>query len=287
MRPARLALLAWIALFPGIAAPEAKAPSLVTYELEESLRSITPAGERVVAIGGRVSLTEDKVRLDLVGARFPRSRAKVLVVDGDKLLLVDPKERDLATLPASELESLWVTPAGKEVSGAGVRLRDSTVSVERDGQGKPFQGHPTLRYRVTLNVWHSVTMPGRVTSIHEVVRGVVETAPELSEARSKLDDLLRLFRARGAVRETLEDKLAAVEGFPVLVTLDGEVETSAEPLAGGAADKPQRTTTHVSRQVQRLTVRPWKPADAALFREPEQFRRRGPERMLDAQTSLP
>jgi len=267
----------FLALLLGVPAP------LVTYTLEEKAASTTPNGERVWAFAARVAVAGDKARVELSGAAFPRARGSLLLLDGRGGVLVDPKEKEGAPLDGALLEGIFSAPAGDEGGGAGVRLRDKTVAVTPDGAGAPFQGMPTARYRVLVNAYVNVTTPGRVATIHEMTKGVIETA-EIPEAASALDGLGRLFQARGELKEALDDELSRVQGFPVRVTLESEREMSAEAIGAtaphDALERPMRTTVRAERTVRDLTRRALTPRDRALFAVPEDVRLRAPERLL-------
>jgi hypothetical protein len=280
--PVPLAALA-SALLAAILAPssERRAPSLVTYALEERLSATTPAGERVTAIGARVRVAGEQARVEISGS-FPRARGSLLLLDGARALLVDPREHEAALLPGGDLAALFFAPAAEE-SGAGWRVREKEVAVVPDGAGAPFQDLPTRRWRVRVDVFLNVTTPNRVATLRSRVRGTIETA-DLPEASSRFDDLSRLFRARGEVREELEKRLADVSGFPVRAVLDGDTEMTAEAIgpANGQStgERPARTTSRAERTVRDLTRRPLTRADAALFAVPEDARMRGPERLV-------
>ena len=123
---ATLAAVSISAPFRAHSEPE-RPKELVTYTLEESLQTVTPNGERSESHSGPVSVAGDRVRWQLVGGRFPRARASVLLLDDRRLTFLDPKERDGATLPVSELESLFLAPASEaEASGVATGLRDLT-----------------------------------------------------------------------------------------------------------------------------------------------------------------
>src|SRR5437870_4460510 len=76
--------------------------------------------------------------------------------------------------------------------GAGMRVREKTVTVARSGEGAPFQGASTKRWRVTVNSYVNVTTPGRVATIHSVTKGTIDTV-EWPDAASPIDGLARLF----------------------------------------------------------------------------------------------
>jgi hypothetical protein len=270
----------------GAAAGERR-PALVAYKFEESFSSVTPNGERAAALAGRVEVAGESVRVELSGSTFPRARGSILILDGAKAVLVDPKAREGANLDRSELDTLFTAPAADEGGGAGVRVREKTVTVTRDGEGAPFQGASTKRWRVTVNAFVNVTTPGRVATLHGVTRGTIETV-EAPDASSPIDDLGRLFRARGEVKTALDEELRSVEGFPVRVKLEGETDMSAEPVGSGIGqnvlERPMRTTIRSERTVHDLTRRPLSGRDAALFTVPEDVRLRAPERLVRQET---
>ncbi|HKC23602.1 MAG TPA: hypothetical protein VKF32_02615 [Thermoanaerobaculia bacterium] len=276
-----------LVLGPPAAAAAERVPALVTYTFEESSSSVTPNGERAAALAARVEVADEKVRVEISGSSFPRARGSILIVDGAKAVLVDPKAREGAHLDVSELDTLFLAPAADDGGGAGVRLREKTITVARDGEGAPFQGVSTKRWRVTVNAFVNVTTPGRVATIHGVTRGTIETV-EWPDAASPIDGLARLFRARGEVRTALEEELRRVEGFPVRVKLEGETEMSAEPVGEGIGhevlERPMKTTVRAERSVHDLTRRPLSPRDAALFTVPEDVRLRAPERLVRQET---
>jgi hypothetical protein len=276
-----------LVLWPLGAAPDERAPALVAYAFEESFSSVTPNAERAAALAARVDVAGESVRVELSGSTFPRARGSILILDGAKAVLVDPKGRECANLDRSELDSLFTAPAADDGGGAGVRVREKTVTVTRDGEGAPFQGAPTKRWRVTVNAYVNVTTPGRVATLHGVTRGTIETV-DAPDAASPIDDLGRLFRARGEVRTALDEELRSVEGFPVRVKLEGETEMSAEPVGDGIGhdvlERPMKTTVRAERTVHDLTRRPLSPRDAALFTVPEDVRLRAPERLVRRET---
>jgi hypothetical protein len=264
-------------------------PTLVTYTLEEKTSAVTPNGERISGLAAKVSVAGERARLELSGATLPGLRGSLVLLDGRGVVLVDPGKKDGARFDGGGLEALLRPERGEEGGGAGFRLRDKHISVTRDGAGAPFQGAATARWRVLVNSYLNVTTPGRVATLHDVTKGVIETV-EAPEAASALDDLGRLFRIPAEARTALDQELENVGGFPVRVELESEREMSAEAIGATAAhdalDRPMKTTLRSERKVTDLVKRPLAKRDEALFAVPEDVSLRDPSRLRKGEAPL-
>ena len=283
--PAGLAFLAAAALAapPEGGTPQAAAlPPLVRYELLESSRNVTPAGERTVSTGGTVAVRASVARWDLAHGTFPRSSASSVVAGADAFTLLDRKEKLAARATSADFVALF-QGRPSDPGAAAVAVRDVSVALRPDGAGRPFQDRPTSRFRLEA-AWSVVlSTPGRITRVKTEAAGIVEAA-ELPEALSPLDSLGRILPARGSAREALEAELTKVAGFPVFVEITISSTSSAEaPGMPSGREPPPRPLTARStftRRVKDLTVRSGAEGDEALVAVPDDFRTRGLDRLL-------
>jgi len=274
--PAGFAFLAATLLgAPPTEAPAAAGhlPTLVTYELTESTRSITPAGERTLSSGGLVVARGGDARWELTHGTFPRSSATSVVTDRGGLTLLDREARAAARATASDFADLF---QGRPADPGSAALR-------RDGTGRPFQDRPTSRFRLEAAWTVVLSSPGRITRVKTEVTGLVESV-EMAEAQSRLDDLLRLFPARGAAREALDAELAKVRGLPVFVEIavTSTSSTEAPGIPSGTEPPPRPLTAHstATRRVGNLAARPGVRGDEARVAVPEGFRSLSLDRLL-------
>jgi len=283
--PAGLAFLAAAALAvpPADVTPKAAAlPPLVSYEILESSRNVTPVGERTVSAGGTVAVRGSVARWDLTHGTFPRSSASSVVAGADGVTLLDRKEKLAASATPADFVALF-QGRPSDPGAAAVAVRDVSVALRPDGAGRPFQDRPTSRFRLEA-AWSVVlSTPGRITRVKTEAVGIVETA-ELPEALSPLDSFGRLLPARGAAREALEAELAKAAGFPVFVEITITSTSSAEapgmPSGTEPPPKPVTARSTVTRRVRNLTVRSGAKGDEALVAVPDDFLTRGLDRLL-------
>ena len=256
------------------AALGAPAGTLVRYEVVETMRALTPSGPRNRALAGTVSALGGKARWDLSGGRFPGVAARAAITDGGALVLLDP-EASLATpVSREEFEGLF-QPAPGPAGLSTAAIRDLSASVVRDGNGVPFDGSPTERWAVRCKYQLVTAQPGRIVRVTAEVSGTIETAPEPAAPPTPFDDLLRLFHARGEVREALALQLLKVNGLPVRVRLDATSEALAEAVGAPGdtgAGSPARATSTTTRTVSNLSRRPAAEGDETLFAVPESYR---------------
>jgi hypothetical protein len=283
--PSGLAVLAATLL----GAPSAQAlaaagdlPLLVTYELAESTRSVTPAGERTVSVGGTVVARGGDARWELTHGTFPRSSATSVVAGRDGLTLLDREAKAAARATPSDFADLFLGRPSDPGSAAPA-VRDVSAVLRRDGAGRLFQDRPTSRFRLEAAWTVVLSSPGRITRVKMEATGIVESV-EITEAQSPLDTLLRLLPARDAVREVLDAELAKATGLPVFVEISvtSTSSTEAPGIPSGTEPPPKPLTAHstVTRRVRNLAVRPGARADEALVAVPEDFRARSLDRLL-------
>jgi hypothetical protein len=283
--PAGLAFLAAAALAAPSADVTLKAaafPSLVSYELLESSRNVTPAGERTVSAGGTVAVRGSVARWDLTHGTFPRSSASSVIAGAEGVTLLDRREKLAASATPADFVALF-QGRPSDPGAAAVAVRDVSVALRPDGAGRPFQDRATSRFRLEA-AWSVVlSTPGRITRVKTEAVGIVETA-ELPEALSPLDSLDRFLPARGPAREVLEAELGKAAGFPVFVEITITSTSSAEapgiPSGTEPPPKPVTARSTVTRRVKNLTVRPGAKGDEALVSVPDDFRTRGLDRLL-------
>ncbi len=283
--PAGLAFLAAAALAAPPADVTSKAPAfppLVIYELLESSRNVTPAGERTVSAGGTVTVRGSVARWDLTHGAFPRSSASSVVAGPYGVTLLDRKEKLAALATPADFAALF-QGSPSDAGAAAVVVRDVAVALRPDGAGRPFQDRPTSRFRLEA-AWSLVlSTPGRITRVKTEAAGFVEMAA-LPEALSPLDSLGRLLPGRGSAREALEAELGKAAGFPVFVEITITSSSSAEapgiPSGTEPPPKPLIARSTVTRRVGNLTVRPGTKGDEALVAVPDDFHTRGLDRLL-------
>ncbi len=292
LAPVLLALGALVPAFATPLPPPVSAPApppLCEYVLAEKEKGLGPAGERIRSLGGSVLVQGGRARWRLTASRFPRSTASEAILDGSgRLLLVDPAARSVALGAEADFPDLFRAPPAAD-SPASPTWNDVEVRASQAGEGRPFQGEPTSRTTLRGSWRLSLVLPGRVAGVRTTVEAVIDTLEGEGagrDARSPLDDLLRLFPARGDPAEAIARELGAVKGFPVRVTVVAVSEEMGEPLAGPAAgaDPAQgralRIRTETTREVTKLSRRAGRAEDAALFAPPEEFRSRPLERLL-------
>jgi hypothetical protein len=281
--PAGLVLLAAALVAPSPEDPTSVAfPPIVTYELVESTRSVTPAGERTISTGGTVAVRGSRARWDLTHGTFPRSSATSVVAESDGVTLLDRQEKLAAS--ASGVDSLALFSGRASDPGtAAPAVRDVTVALRPDGKGRSFQDRPTSRFRLEAAWTVVLSAPGRITRVKTEASGIVETA-DLPDALSPLDSLARLLPARGEAREALEAELAKVTGLPVFaeitVASTSGTEMPGMPSGTEPPPKPASARSTATRRVSNLAVRPGVRGDEALVSVPEDFRTRGLDRLV-------
>lgn len=281
--PAGLAFLAAaLAAAPAEVQPNAVLPPLVTYELAESTRSVTPAGERTVSAGGTVVARGGDARWDLTHGTFPRSSATSVVAGRDGLVLLDREAKVAARAAPSDFADLFLGRPS-DPGAASSAVRDVSAVLRRDGAGRPFQESPTSRFRLEASWTVVLSSPGRITRVKTEATGVVE-AVDMVEAQSPLDALLRLLPARGAAREALDAELTKITGLPVFVDIAVTSTSSAEApgIPSGTEPPPKPVTAHstVTRRVRSLATRPGVRGDETRVAVPEDFRARPLDRLL-------
>ena len=281
--PAGLALLAVALAAPSAEVPSnAALPPLVTYELLESTRSVTPAGERTVSAGGTVAVRGSRARWDLTHGTFPRSSASSVVAGADGVTLLDRQEKLAASASAADFVALFLGRPS-DSGAAAPAVRDVTVALRPDGKGRAFQDLSTSRFRLEAAWTVALSAPGRITRVKTEAAGVIETA-DLPDALSPLDSLLRLLPARGEAREAFQAELAKVTGLPVFaaitVTSTSSTEMPGIPSGTEPPPKPASARSTATRRVRNLVVRPGTRGDEALVSVPEDFRTRGLDRLV-------
>ena len=277
-------LLAAALLSGAVPADAPPRPALASYDLTESVRAVTPAGERIKATAGTVRAAGGRARWELGHGTFPRSTAAVAIADGPVVTLLDPKERIAASATPEDFTALYRGRPATEGS-ASTAIRDVSVTLAADGSGRQFQGRPTLRYRLDASWTLVLTTTGRVARVATTVAGTIEVLDEPS-ARSPFDALGRLFPARGGAAEALDAELAKLPGLPVAATLDvaskSTVEQPGMPSGTEPPPKPVESRQTVTRKATNLVVRPGAAADDALFVIPDGFHSRGLDRIVPA-----
>ena len=257
-------------------------PLLVTYELAESTRSVTPAGERSVSVGGTVVTRGGDARWDLTHGTFPRSSATSVVTGRDGLMLLDREAKAAARATPSDFADLFLGRPSDPGSAAPA-VRDVSAVLRKGGAGRPFQDRPTSRFRLKAAWTVVLSSPGRITRVKTEATGIVESV-EITEAQSPLDALLRLLPARAAAREALDAELAKVTGLPVFVEISvtSTSSTEAPGISSGTEPPPKPLTAHstVTRRVRNLAMRPGARGDEALVAVPEDFRALSLDRLL-------
>lgn len=248
--------------------------TLVRYDVVETMKALTPAGPRSRALSGSVSVLGGKARWELSGERFPGVSARSAIADGGALVLLDTEASIATPVSREEFEGLFRSQPGP-AGPSSAAIRDLSASVVRDGGGLPFEGLPTERWAVRCKYTLVALQPGSVVRVMVEVAGTIETAPEAAPPPTPFDGLLRLFHARGEVREALAAELLKVNGLPVRVCLETVSESLAEPVgAPGStgAGRSARATTTMTRTVSNLIRRPAAEGDEILFTIPESYR---------------
>jgi hypothetical protein len=265
-------MLAALLLAAALAAPDG---TLVRYDVVESTRALTPSGARDRALAGTILAMGGKARWDLSASRFPGVAARSAIAEGASLVLLDPDSASAVPLSRDEFDGLFLAAPGPEGASAA-ELSDVTAEVRPSGDESSFEGRPVTRWTVAFSFVLVSTQVGRVVRLRHEASGIVETVgPESGASRTPFDDLLRLFRARGAARDALALELAKVTGLPVRVRIEASSESVSESVGpGGAAGAkpPVRATWTTTRSVSRLERRAAKEEDAALFAVPESYR---------------
>jgi hypothetical protein len=278
--PAGLVLAA--ALTAGAAPADAPArPVLASYEVTESARTVTPAGERTAGLAGSVRVSGGRARWELPHGAFPRSSASVVIASGTGMTLLAPRERLAAQASEDDFASLFRGRPAPEGSAA-VSQRDVAATLTPEGSGRSFEGRPSSKFLLEARWTIVLATSGLVSRVTTEVRGVIETVHEPA-AQSSFDALGRLLPARGEAAEALDAALAKLRGFPVSVALDVTSKAVSEQAGMPSTSEPPRrpveTRRSVSRRVAGLSVRAGSPADDALFAVPEDFHTRGLERL--------
>ncbi len=279
--PAGLALAA--ALLAG-AAPAAGPvrPLLAAYDVVESTRTITPAGERNGGTTGSVQVAGGRARWEVAHGTFPRSTASVAIADGPLVTLLDTKEGLAASATPGDFSALFRGRPATEGSAAA-SLRDVSARLLPAGKGRAFEGRPTSKFALEARWTLVLSTTGRVTRVTTELRGVIETLDEPA-ARSAFDDLGRLVPARGDAAEALEAELARLPGLPVSASLDiiskSSVEQPGMPTGTEPPPRPLETRQTITRRLSKLSVRAGAAADDALFAIPDGFHSRGLDRIV-------
>lgn len=275
-------------LVAGLAAAAGPPGTLVRYEVVEATRATTPAGPRETALAGTVSAAFGKARWDLSASRLPGVAARSALADAGALVLLDPESKSAAYVTREEFAGLFQAPAGPE-GMAAADLRDLRATVAREGSGTPFEGMATIRWAVSCSFTLVSALPGRVVRVKHELSGTIDAVDELAFARTPFDDLLRLFRVRGAAREALAAGLSSVTGLPVRVRLDAASEATGEAVGAGDAPalQPLKSSTTTTRTLSALVRRPAADADAPLFTVPDSYRSIPLERLRTGGSPLP
>ena len=260
---------------------EAPRPALETYELVESVRTVSPAGENSRSFGGTVRVSGGRARWELSHGTFPRSSAAVAIADGAVLTLLDPKEKLAASAAPEDFTSLFRGRPAAEGSAA-VSRRDVSVRLTPDGAGRAFEGRPTARYALEASWTLVLATTGRVARVATSLKGTIEVLDEPA-ARSAFDAFGRLVPARGEAAEALEAELARLPGLPVSASLDVASKSTVEQPGMPSGTEPPRRPVEahqtITRKVANLAVRPGSGSDEALFAIPDDFHSRGLDRL--------
>ncbi len=270
-------------LLLALGGPTSPAATVVRFEVVEATRALTPAGPRETALSGTVTVSDGKARWELKSSRFPGVTASVALGDGSGVTLLDPGQAVAASASWEEFAALFSPPPGPEGMSADA-FRDVAATVTREGPGTPVDGFPTARYRVSCSFALVSSQPGRSVRVKHSVSGTIEASEALASARTPFDDLLRLFRVRGAAREKLSEELEKVAGLPVKVRLEAQSESQAEAVGatagpGASARPPARATWTTTRTLSALVRRPVSERDGTLFAVPESYRSRSLDRL--------
>lgn len=279
--PAGLVLA--VALLTGAAhAAPPERPVLASYDVAESTRTVTPAGERTRGTAGSVKVAGGRARWEVPHGSFPRSSASVAISDGALVTLLDPKERIAASATGDDFKALYRGRPATEGSAAAT-LRDVSVRLAADGKGRLFEGHPTSKYLLEARWTLVLTTTGRVARVTTEIKGVIETLDEPA-ARSPFDDLARLVPARAEAAEALDAELAKLPGLPVSAALDvtSRVVSEQAGMPSGTEPplKPAEARQTIMRRISNLVMRKGAAADDALFAIPADFHSRGLDRIV-------
>ncbi|MEO8055596.1 MAG: hypothetical protein ABI768_10590 [Acidobacteriota bacterium] len=278
--PAGLVLAA--ALLTG-AAPAAapERPVLASYDVVESTRAVTPAGERTSGTAGSVKVAGGRARWELPHGSFPRSSASVAISDGALVTLLDPKERLAASATADDFTALFRGRPATEGSAAAT-LRDVSVRLAPDGKGRVLEGRPTSKYLLEARWTLVLTTTGRIARVTTEIKGVIETVDEPA-ARSPFDGFSRLVPARAEAAEALDAELAKLSGVPVSAALDVTSKVVSEqagmPSGTEPPPRPAEARQTITRRLTNLVVRKGAASDDALFAIPADFHSRGLDRI--------
>ncbi|HEY3350950.1 MAG TPA: hypothetical protein VGM13_14325 [Thermoanaerobaculia bacterium] len=279
--PAGLVLAAALLISAApAAAPER--PVFASYDVVESTRSVTPAGERTSGAAGSVKVAGGRARWELPHGSFPRSSASVAISDGALMTLLDPKERIAASATADEFTALFRGRPATEGSAA-TSLRDVSVRLAPDGKGRLVEGRPTAKYLLEARWTLVLTTTGRIARVTTEIKGVIETVDEAA-ARSPFDGLGRLVPARGEAAEALDAELAKLPGLPVSAALDVTSKVVSEqagmPSGTEPPPRPAEARQTITRRLTNLVVRKGVASDDALFAIPADFHSRGLDRIV-------
>ena len=278
--PAGLVLAA--ALLTGAApAADLDRPVLASYDVVESTRTVTPAGERNAGTAGTVRVAGPRARWDLPHGSFPRSSASVAISDGPLVTLLDPKERLAASATADDFTALFRGRPATEGSAAA-SLRDVSVRLVPGGKGRVFEGRPSSKFLLEAKWTLVLATTGRVARVTTEIKGAIETLDEPA-ARSGFDGLARLVPARGDAAEALDSELAKLPGLPVSVALDVTSKATSEQAGMPSGTEPPRppveTRQTITRRLSNVAVRKGAASDDALFAIPEDFHSRSLDRI--------
>jgi hypothetical protein len=279
-----------LALAAALSTAPAPPRHVVSYELLESSRSTSPAGERESAVGGTVEVAGEKGRFVASSGRLPRASASTLLWDEKKMTLVDPSSGVAADVRREELESLFGPEAGVSSGPLSSAYRDVEVKLEEAGSGVPFQGRATRAFRLEVSFKLVVTSPGRVTRVTSKGTARIETLDE-EDAASPLDGLSRLFGLRGDVREAVEKELTSIRGLVVSFRFDSSSEMTAEGVGMGPLpegnERPLKSSRTATRRLSALSRRKENASDAVRFKVPENVRSVSLERLRLVPSGLP
>jgi hypothetical protein len=278
--PAGLVLAAAFLTGAAPAAPPER-PILASYDVVESTRTVTPAGERTSGTAGSVKVAGGRARWELAHGSFPRSSASVAISDGALVTLLDPKERIAASATGDDFTALFRGRPATEGSAAAT-LRDISVHLASDGKGRVLEGRPTSKYLLEARWTLVLTTTGRIARVTTEIKGVIETVDEPA-ARSPFDGLGRLVPARAESAEALDAELAKLPGLPVSAALDVTSKVVSEqagmPSGTEPPPKPAEARQSITRRLSNLVVRKGVASDDALFAIPADFHSRGLDRI--------
>ena len=270
------------ALAPGAPGAPSDRPAVVSYDVVESTRTVTPAGERNGGVTGSIRVAGPRARWDLPHGTFPRSTASVAIADGPLVTLLDPKERLAASATPDDFVALFRGRPATEGSSAAA-LKDLSVKVVPEGKGRLFEGRPTSRFRLEAKWTVVLSTTGRVSRIATDVTGTIETLDEPA-ARSPFDAPGRLLPARGEAAEALDAELAKLPGLPVTAVFDVASKVTSEQPGMPSGNQPLRPPPEshetVTRRLSNLSVRPGSAADGGMFEIPDGFHSRGLDRIV-------